>query len=69
MKQIGKLYGAKLKKKAPKKTTVVVAKGPNKGQKSRPGGVTGKYKMVDARLRKDTRGLKRAEKRNKKTRK
>ena len=38
------------KKKPKQKVTVVVARGGNKG-KGRPGGTKGKYKMVDARLK------------------
>ncbi|SMQ54517.1 unnamed protein product [Zymoseptoria tritici ST99CH_1A5] len=58
---------AKAKKGTKKKQTVSVVRagGHNKGQ-GRPRGVKGKYKMVDSRLKKDVRGLKRAEKRNKK---
>lgn len=59
-KQIDSLYKAKLKKKEPKKVQVVVAKGATRG-KGRPKGVKGRYKMVDARLRKDMKALKRVE--------
>lgn len=64
--QISKLM-AKASKSGKKKQPVKVirAGGQNKGQ-GRPRGVKGKYKMVDARLKKDVRGLKRADKRNKK---
>nr|POE62431.1 adomet-dependent rrna methyltransferase spb1 [Quercus suber] len=53
--------GAKKKRPAVK---VVRAGGQNKGA-GRPKGVKGKYKMVDPRLKKDVRGLKRAEKKQK----
>ncbi|CAK1361904.1 AdoMet-dependent rRNA methyltransferase SPB1 [Cercospora beticola] len=64
--QISKLM-AKASKSGKKKQPVKVirAGGHNKGQ-GRPRGVKGKYKMVDPRLKKDVRGLKRAEKKQKK---
>lgn len=63
---IARLMSRAAKKKPKQKVNVVVARGGNKGIKSRPKGTKGKYKMVDARLKKDVRGMKRAEKRNKK---
>ena len=63
---IARLMSRASKKKPKGKVSVVVAGGGNKGIKGRPKGTKGKYKMVDARLKKDVRGLKRAEKRRKK---
>ncbi|GAM89049.1 hypothetical protein ANO11243_070830 [Dothideomycetidae sp. 11243] len=65
--QIAKLM-AKAKRSSGKKrqpVKVVVARGGTKG-KGRPGGVKGKYKMVDARLKKDVRAEKRLKKKMKK---
>lgn len=56
------IYKMKVKanKAAPRKPMrVVVAKGINRGQSGRPKGVKGRYKMVDPRMRKETRALKR----------
>lgn len=51
---------AKAAKKKPKKDVkLVVARGGNRGISGRPKGVKGKYKIVDARLKKDTRAEKR----------
>lgn len=61
---ITKLMQKAAKKKPKKKVTVVVAKGGNKGH-GRPKGVKGKYKVVDARLKKDVRAQKRTAKKNK----
>ena len=49
-------------KKGEKKRTVqvVVAHGRNKAIRGRPGGVKGRYKMVDPRMKKEKRALKRA---------
>lgn len=62
---ITKLMAKAVKKRPKKKVTVVVATGPNKGN-GRPKGTKGKYKMVDARLKKDVRALKRVAKKAKK---
>ncbi|KAG2159968.1 Spb1 C-terminal domain-containing protein [Suillus bovinus] len=51
-----------------KETKVVVAKGAHKGVQGRPKGIKGRYVMVDARMRKETRAKKRRDKANKKRR-
>ncbi|KAK7186087.1 AdoMet-dependent rRNA methyltransferase spb1 [Paraphaeosphaeria sporulosa] len=61
---ISRLMSRAAKKKPKQKVTVVVARGTNKGQ-GRPGGTKGKYKMVDARLKKDVRAEKRIAKKRK----
>jgi AdoMet-dependent rRNA methyltransferase SPB1 len=62
---IAKLMSKAAKKKPKQKVTVVVARGGNRGIKSRPKGTKGKYKMVDARLKKDVRAEKRIAKKRK----
>ncbi|KAI1125377.1 Spb1 C-terminal domain-containing protein [Nemania abortiva] len=60
---IAKLIG-KAKKKAPKRSVkVVVARGVNRGIQGRPKGVKGRYKIVDARMKKEMRAQKRIAKR------
>lgn len=54
---------AKKSGKPKEKVKLVVARGGNKGISGRPRGVKGRYKIVDARLKKDVRGEKRAKKR------
>ena len=49
-----------------KKPTLVVARGDNRGNKGRPRGVKGKYKMVDNRMKKEVKALKRISQKNKK---
>ncbi|KAF1962231.1 hypothetical protein CC80DRAFT_499636 [Byssothecium circinans] len=61
---ISRLMSRAAKKKPKQKVSVVVARGSNKGQ-GRPGGTKGKYKMVDARLKKDVRAEKRLAKKRK----
>jgi AdoMet-dependent rRNA methyltransferase SPB1 len=62
---IARLMSRAAKKKPKQKVSVIVARGGNKGIKNRPKGTKGKYKMVDARLKKDVRGEKRAAKKRK----
>ncbi|PVI04755.1 hypothetical protein DM02DRAFT_651464 [Periconia macrospinosa] len=61
---IARLMSRAAKKKPKQKVSVVVARGFNKG-KGRPKGTKGKYKMVDARLKKDVRAEKRLAKKKK----
>ena len=56
---IAKLMSKAAKKKPKQNVKLVVAKGGNRGIAGRPRGVKGKYKIVDARLKKDTRAEKR----------
>ena len=62
---IAKLVGRAAKKKPKKEVKLVVAGGLNKGA-GRPRGVKGRYKIVDARLKKDVRAQKRLAKKQKK---
>jgi AdoMet-dependent rRNA methyltransferase SPB1 len=62
---ITKLMGKATKKKPKQQVKVVVARGGNRGIAGRPRGIKGKYKIVDARLKKDVRGEKRAAKKRK----
>ena len=62
---ISRLMARAMKKKPKRQVKVVVARGGNKGLSGRPRGTKGKYKMVDARLKKDVRALKRLEKKKK----
>ncbi|KAJ2725739.1 AdoMet-dependent rRNA methyltransferase spb1 [Coemansia sp. Benny D115] len=55
------------KAKPKEKVTVVVARNANRGLKGRPGGVKGKYKMVDPRMKKELRAQKARAKRSKKS--
>ena len=56
---ITKLMSRAAKKKPKQQVKLVVAKGGNRGISGRPRGVKGKYKIVDARLKKDVRAEKR----------
>jgi AdoMet-dependent rRNA methyltransferase SPB1 len=62
---IAKMMARAAKKKPKQNVKLVVAKGPNRGVSGRPRGVKGKYKIVDARLKKDVRAEKRLKKRAK----
>ena len=62
---IMKLMSKAAKKKPKQQVKVVVARGGNKGIAGRPRGVKGKYKIVDARLKKDVRAEKRLAKKKK----
>ncbi|KAI9820974.1 MAG: AdoMet-dependent rRNA methyltransferase spb1 [Thelocarpon impressellum] len=62
---ITKLMSKAAKKRPRKEVKVVVARGGNRGISGRPRGVKGKYKIVDARLKKDVRAEKRLAKKRK----
>lgn len=62
---IAKMMSKAAKKKPKQHVKVVVAKGGNRGISGRPRGVKGKYKIVDARLKKDVRAEKRLAKKRK----
>lgn len=62
---IAKMLSKASKKKPKKQVKVVVARGGNRGVPGRPRGVKGKYKIVDARLKKDVRAEKRLAKKRK----
>ncbi|KAI9831334.1 MAG: AdoMet-dependent rRNA methyltransferase spb1 [Sarea resinae] len=62
---ISKLMSKAAKKKPKQSVKVVVARGGNRGISGRPRGVKGKYKIVDARLKKDVRAEKRLAKKRK----
>lgn len=62
---IAKLMSKAAKKKPQQQVKVVVARGGNRGISGRPRGVKGKYKIVDARLKKDVRAEKRLAKKRK----
>ncbi|KAL1976078.1 hypothetical protein VTN31DRAFT_4470 [Thermomyces dupontii] len=64
-KEIQKLMSKAARKKPRQKVKVVVAKGANKGIAGRPRGVKGRYRIVDARLKKDLRAQKRLAKKKK----
>lgn len=64
---VTEMMGKAAKKKPQREVKLVVAKGANRGISGRPRGVKGKYKIVDARMKKDIRAQKRlAQKKNKK---
>lgn len=61
-KTVAKLMARAAKKTPRKETRLVVARGKNRGVSGRPKGTKGRYKMVDSRMKKDTRALKRLKK-------
>jgi AdoMet-dependent rRNA methyltransferase SPB1 len=62
---IAKMMSRAAKKKPKQSVKLVVARGGNRGIAGRPRGVKGKYKIVDARLKKDVRAEKRLAKKKK----
>ncbi|WFD27968.1 AdoMet-dependent rRNA methyltransferase spb1 [Malassezia nana] len=65
---ISKILARSSKKTEKKAPQLVVARGPNRGIKGRPKGTKGRYKMVDARMKKELRAQKRRDKRDGKKR-
>ncbi|BCS19238.1 rRNA methyltransferase spb1 [Aspergillus puulaauensis] len=63
---IARMMSRAMKKKPKQQAKVVVAKGSNRGISGRPKGVKGKYKIVDARMKKDVRAQKRLAKKKQK---
>ncbi|KAL4931500.1 rRNA methyltransferase spb1 [Aspergillus undulatus] len=63
---IARMMSRAAKKKPKQQVKVVVAKGGNRGISGRPKGVKGKYKIVDARMKKDVRAQKRLAKKKQK---
>jgi AdoMet-dependent rRNA methyltransferase SPB1 len=64
-KTIARMMARAAKKKPKKQVKLVVARGGNRGISGRPKGTKGRYKMVDARLKKDVRAEKRLKKKAK----
>ncbi|KAI9873923.1 MAG: AdoMet-dependent rRNA methyltransferase spb1 [Pleopsidium flavum] len=62
---IANLMSKATKKKPKQQVKLVVARGGNRGISGRPKGVKGKYKIVDARLKKDVRAERRLAKKRK----
>lgn len=62
---VQKLMARAGKKKPKEQVQLVVARGQNRRISGRPRGTKGKYKMVDARMKKETRALKRIAKKKK----
>jgi AdoMet-dependent rRNA methyltransferase SPB1 len=62
---VSRMMSRAAKKKPKQQVKVVVARGGNRGISGRPKGTKGKYKMVDARMKKDVRAMKRLEKKRK----
>ncbi|KAL6238594.1 AdoMet-dependent rRNA methyltransferase spb1 [Aspergillus navahoensis] len=63
---IARIMSRAAKKKPKQNVKLVVAKGGNRGISGRPKGVKGKYKIVDARMKKDVRAQKRLAKKKQK---
>lgn len=63
---ISRMMSRAAKKKPKEQPKLVVAKGTNRGISGRPKGVKGKYKIVDARMKKDVRAQKRLAKKKSK---